>query len=327
MYRWESYGILPPRENRAVTAMCAKKKAVPSKMWRIAGEPVRSQPLSAAEQEAFSEEFFIYRQFRSGTENGLDWVTPAAARLHQGAAMAVAASLCERYAGTYGRKAVVKVVSATAAIPAPLSARMARRTDFLLGAALWLLDYWEMHCGSDDDYLSLLPLEPDERLEYDIPFSEDLDHSRDVLVRTLTLLCGREGIYRREFRALLVLVDDEAAAELCQRFKAAFLDYMERILEVYDRLQPVTPELPPFLGASLPGPDFMPPDDLLPSERPDTIALFMAPELICRPVAEIQEQLGSRKAAELLSDYGTDIPTPCAPPTCCWSRRKTRWLI
>ena len=66
-------------------------------------------------------------------------------------------------------------------------------SDFLLGAALWLLDYWEMHCGSDDDYLSLLPLEPDERLEYDIPFSEDLDHSRDVLVRTLTLLRDRDG--------------------------------------------------------------------------------------------------------------------------------------
>ena len=128
------------RENKAVTAMCAKKKAVPSKMWRIAGEPVRSQPLSAAEQEAFSEEFSIYRQFRSGTKNGLDWVTPAAARLHQSAAMAVAAPLCERYAGTYGRKAVVKVVSATAAIPAPLSVRMARRADFLLGGALWVVD-------------------------------------------------------------------------------------------------------------------------------------------------------------------------------------------
>ena len=170
--------------------MCAKKKAISSKMWRMAGEPLRSQLLSAAEQESFSEEFSIYRQFRSGTENGLDWVTPAAARLHQSAAMAVAAALCERYAGQYGREAVVMVVSATTAVPAPLSARMARRTDFLLGAALWLLDYWELHCGSEEDYLSLLPQEPDARLEYDIPFSEDLDHSRDVLLRILTLLCG-----------------------------------------------------------------------------------------------------------------------------------------
>ena len=288
--------------------MCAKKKAISSKMWRMAGEPLRSQLLSAAEQESFSEEFSIYRQFRSGTENGLDWVTPAAARLHQSAAMAVAAALCERYAGQYGREAVVMVVSATTAVPAPLSARMARRTDFLLGAALWLLDYWELHCGSEEDYLSLLPQEPDARLEYDIPFSEDLDHSRDVLLRILTLLCGREETYRKEFRALLSLVDNNAASRLRHRFKDAFLDYIDRILEVYNRLQPMLPELPPFFGASLSGTDVRPPDDLLPSERPDTVALLMGPELICRPAAEVQEQLGSRKAAELLSGYGTDDP-------------------
>ncbi len=37
--------------------MCAKKKAAPRKMWRLAGEPIRSQPLSGAEQEAFTEDF------------------------------------------------------------------------------------------------------------------------------------------------------------------------------------------------------------------------------------------------------------------------------
>ena len=187
--------------------MCAKKKAVPRKMWRLAGEPIRSQPLSWAEQEAFTEEFSIYRQFRGSTGDGLNWVTPAAARVHQSAAEAVASALSERYAGRYGRETVVKVVSAAVAVPAPLSARMAQRTDFLLGAALWLLDHWEMHCGREEDYLSLLPTEPDRLLEYDIPFSEDLDHSREVLLRTLTLLYGREGTYRKEFRALLELVD------------------------------------------------------------------------------------------------------------------------
>ena len=288
--------------------MCAKKKAVPSKMWRMAGEPLRSKPLSTSEQEAFSEEFSTYRQFRGGTRNGSNWVSPADARLHQSSAMAVAAFLCERYAGQYGRDAVIKVVSASVAVPAPLSARMARRTDFLLGTALWLLDYWELHCGSEEEYLSLLPPEPDGLLEYDIPFSEDLDHSRDVLLRTLTLLRDRDGAFRKEFRALLALVDNDALAGLRKQFKAAFLDYTDRLLDVYTRLQPVAPEPPPFLGASLPGPDFRLPDDLPPSERPDTIAIFMGPELICRPVAEVQEQLGSRKAAERLSSYGTDDP-------------------
>ena len=288
--------------------MCAKKKAVPRKMWRLAGEPIRSQPLSWAEQEAFTEEFSIYRQFRGSTGDGLNWVTPAAARVHQSAAEAVASALSERYAGRYGRETVVKVVSAAVAVPAPLSARMAQRTDFLLGAALWLLDHWEMHCGREEDYLSLLPTEPDRLLEYDIPFSEDLDHSREVLLRTLTLLYGREGTYRKEFRALLELVDQDAASGLRQRFKAAFLDYMDRSLEVYTRLQPVASELPPFLGANLPSPGFLPLDDIPPSERPETVALLTGPELICRPVEEIQEQLGSRKAAELLSGYGTDDP-------------------
>lgn len=288
--------------------MCAKKKDASRKAWKWAGEPIRAQSLSSAEQAEFAAEFSIYRQFRGGTEMGPSWVTPAAARIHQSAAEAVASALCERYAGRYGREAVVKAVAATAAVPAPLAERMARRTDFLLGAALWLLDYWELHCGSEEEYLSLLPVEPDEALEYDIPFSEDLDHSRDILLRTLTLLCGREGTYRKEFRALLKLLDDGAAADLRQRFKAAFLDYMDRILAACHRLRPMAPEPPSFWGKSLPDQDFLRLDNTPPSERPETVALLMAPELICRPVPEIQEELGSRKAAELLSGYGTDDP-------------------
>ena len=135
--------------------MCAKKKAAPRKMWRLAGEPIRSQPLSGLEREAFAEEFSIFRQFRSGTELGSGWVSPAAARIHQGAAEAVASALCERYSDRYGREAVIKVVSAATAVPAPISERVARSADFLLGAALWLLDYWELHCGSEEEYLSL----------------------------------------------------------------------------------------------------------------------------------------------------------------------------
>ena len=200
--------------------MCAKKKSTPRKMWRLAGEPIRSQSLSAAEQDAFAEEFSIYRQFRSGTELGSGWVSPAAARIHQSADEAVASALCEWYAGRY----------------------------------------------------------------------------------------GREGPYRKEFRALLELLDDDAAAGLRQRFKVAFLDYMERALEAYDRLRPTSPEPPSFWGETLPDRDFLQMNDRLPSECPETIALLMGPELICRPVAEVQAELGSRKAAELLSGYGTDDP-------------------
>lgn len=288
--------------------MCAKKKAIPNKMWRIAGESLRAQPLSGLEQEQLFDEFSSYRSLRSGDDTLSTWVTPAAARLHQSAAQTVAAFLCERYAGRYERETVVKVVSSAAAIPAALAARMAERQEFLLGAALWLLDYWTEHCENSDEYLSLLPPEPDEALEFDVPFSGDLIHSLDVIHRTMTVLYGRDKEYRREFRALLALIDDEAAANLRQQFKAAFLDYTDRALEVYTRLKPVDRLPPPFFGASLPDPDLLPEDDIPPSQRPKVISLLLGTELICRPVAEIQERLHSRKAAELLSGYGTDDP-------------------
>ena len=286
--------------------MCAKKKAIPNKMWKLAGEPLRSQPLSDAEQEQLAEEFSIYRGLRGSSRNGLDWVTPAAARLHQSAAQSVAAFLCGRYAGRYSREAVVKVTAATAAIPASVSARMADRTDFLLGGALWLLDYWEEHCGDEDEYLSLLPLEPDGALEYSLPFSEDLSHSRETILCLLTVLYGRDKAYRKEFRTLLDLIDDNSAAELRCLFRETFLDYMDCAMEIHSRLQPVEREMPAF-PADLSHLSLFS-DEPPPSEDPADIAMLAAPELICRPVQEIQEELGSRKAAELLSGYGTDEP-------------------
>ena len=177
--------------------MCSKKKAIPSKMWRIAGEPLCAQPLNTMEQERFTEEFSIYRGFRGGSEYGLEWVTPAAARLYQSAAQSVAAFLCERYAGRYDRDEVIKVVASTAAVPAALSDRIAGSDDFQLGAALWLLDYWTEHCEDEDEYLSLLPPEPDEKLEYGLPFVEDLVHSRETILRFQTVLRGRDKEYER----------------------------------------------------------------------------------------------------------------------------------
>lgn len=226
--------------------MCAKKKAIPSKMWRMAGEPVRSQPLNAAEQELLSNTFCVHRLPCGGNNSGSPWVLSAAARRHQSAAQAVAAFLCEWYAGRYERESVVRMVSTAAAVPVTMETRMAECQGFLLGAALWLLDYWDEHCEDTDEYLSLLPPEPDEDRVFDVPFSGDLAHSWDIIHRTMTVLCGREKEYRKEFRALLALIDDSNATVLRQQFKAAFLDYTDRALEVYARLQPVDRLPSPF---------------------------------------------------------------------------------
>ena len=177
--------------------MCAKK-SYPQKRWRIAGEPLNAQPLSATEQELFAEEFSIYRSFRGSFDSGLGWVTPAAARFHQSTDQSVTAFLCDRYADRYERDAVVKAVASTAAIPIPVSERMAGHVDFLLVAALWLFDYWDEHCEDEDEYLTLLPQEPNTALEYDLPFVEDLIHSREMMLRLLTVLYGRDKGYRKE---------------------------------------------------------------------------------------------------------------------------------
>ena len=303
--------------------MCAKKKAIPSKMWRMAGEPLCAQPLSAAEQERFDEEFSIYRRFRGSSENGMTWVTPAAARLHQSAAQAVAAFLCERYAGWYERDSVVKVVSSTTAIPAPLSVRVAGREDFLLGASLWLLDYWEGHCENEEEYLSLLPPEPDRSLEYGLPFLEDLVHSRETMLRLLTVLYGRDKEYRKEFRALLELIDADAATEFRRLFRDTFLDYIDRALEIQSRLrfQQAEREMPAF-PADLSRRDWFLDAPLLPSEDPAVAALLM---LICRPVSEVQEELAPGRPQSCCPVMARTSLTRCAPLICFWSMKRTRW--
>ena len=44
------------------------------------------------------------------------------------------------------------------------------------------------------------------------------------------------------------------------------------------------------------------------AENPEIYFLMLASELICRPLSEIQQELHSRKSAELLAGYGVDDP-------------------
>ena len=285
--------------------MCAKKKTAQRKVWKLAGEAVRAA-LTAAEQESVTGDFRVYRPFRGGNDRGIQCVTPAEARVHESAAQAVAAYLCRHYAPRYPRETVVKAVAVTAAIPADLAARSVRDPDFLLGAALWLLDRLEEACEDPDDYLALLPGEANEALDLRLPCALDLTHPWDLVVRTVMVLEGRGTAYRRQFRALLELLGPETAAELRSTFRAAFLDYMDRVLEIYERLRPVARELPEELSQPFARPWEIDPG----AENPEVFALIMAPDLICRPAEEIREAVGSRRAAELLADYGTD--DPCA---------------
>ena len=288
--------------------MCAKKKASFNKTWKLAGEPICSTPLTPAEREKIEEEFWVYKRLRGRETGGMPAVTPVEARTHESAVQAVAGALCQHYESRFQRSTVIKVIAATVAIPANLPKRTADRLNFLMGAALWLLDYLEDACDDPDEYLDLLPEEPSGELEYYMPCAEDLIHDQDTILRMVTVLEGREKTYRRAFRSLLDLIDHDTAAKLRKAFKASLLDYLDRALEIYDRLKPVA-------SSDLPDPmeELTRPSDPLGkadrrSELPEIYFLLLAPDLICYPQSTMQEELHSRKAAELLAGYGTSIP-------------------
>lgn len=288
--------------------MCAKKKASFNKAWRLAGEPIYSTPLTSAEREEIEEEFWVYKRLRGRDSGGMPAVTPTEARIHESAVQVVAGALCQHYESRFQRSTVIKVIAATAAVPTNLPKRTADRLDFLMGAALWLLDYLEDACDDPDEYLDLLPDEPSGELEYYMPCAEDLIHDQDTILRMVTVLEGREKAYRREFRALLDLIDPDAAAKLRTAFKASLLDYLERAIEIYNRLKPaVSSDLPDLMEELIRPSDPLRQADRR-SELPEIYFLLLAPDLICHPQSKMQKELHSRKAAELLAGYGTSIP-------------------
>ena len=120
-------------------------------------------------------------------------VTPAMARTHQSAAQAILPYLFQYYDGRFERSTVIKVVSTTAAVPDDLPGHIARQSEFLMGAALWLLDYLEDACDDPDEYLDLLPVGPSEDLEYDMHCADDLLHDRTTILRIATLLDERRS--------------------------------------------------------------------------------------------------------------------------------------
>lgn len=282
--------------------MCAKKKTTQHKTWKLAGEPMRCPSLSATEKGRIASEFsdneFIIRQkLMPGC------MTSNEAVVCEDAAVAISAYLCEHFADCHEREAVIASVATMAAVPIKVSAGTSKLPTFLMGAVLWLLDYLEETCEDPDEYLSLLPPEPDGVMEYRLPLAEDLEHSREAILRMLTVLAGRGGAYRKNFRSLLDMIKDDDAVRLRRLFKDALLDFVDRALNVCQLLN-IAPWVPQSINV------LNPPCSLneFQDEHPSIRFLHMAHGLICRPVSVTRKKLHSLKAAELVSGYSTNDP-------------------
>lgn len=164
--------------------MGGKKKAAPTKTWSLAGEPVYSSALSPSEERVFKETASHYREIAVQMREDFDRFSGAvsAARTGQQAARASLGFFCKYFEGKYQRIDIVKALATAATLPAPSAEHLSTSSIFMLGAALWLLDYVKRQ-ELEDQFYPLLPEELDEEIDFATPAVDDLNHSRDEIVR------------------------------------------------------------------------------------------------------------------------------------------------
>lgn len=293
--------------------MGSKKKTGRTKVWKLAGDPVYPSALSPEEEQLFADAFFWNEMFSMG-DSPLFGVSAAQMKSRESAARACLEYFCRQFGEKYHREDIVEALTTAASLPATLSETMPNVLSFLLGAALWFLDYMYIH-KLGDKFDALLPFEPDDEVIFRTPAVDDFTHSWTDILLPISVIAGRKGKHRKAFRNILALVDKETAAHLRSGFKDVLFDYFGRLLEVSTRVKPPAAPVkaaPPFALAAKPslddilesdGPPFSPEDS-----SPDVEFLMQTMFLLGAPMTQLQEELRSRKSAELLAGFTVRNP-------------------
>ena len=302
--------------------MGGKKKASPAKTWSLAGEPVYSPALSPSEERVFKETVSHFREIAARMRDESDRFSRAvaAARAGQQAAWASAGFFCRYFEGKYQRIDIVKALAAAAVLPAPSAEYLGTSPTFMLGAALWLLDYVKRR-ELEERFYPLLPEELDEEIDFATPDVDDLNHSRDEILGVMAVFMNRKRDSRQAFKKICGLVDKETALKMKNVFKDAVLDYFDRFLEVSARVAssapdgrytPMFPASPPlhsgFFGTGgfdQPGP---PPEG---DPAKDHAALWFLTNtalLIGASPERIRKTLHYRRSSELMEGFQIQDP-------------------
>lgn len=301
-----------------VPGMGRKKKAASAKSWTLAGEPVYSSPLAPPEERVFKEAI-------SSLRSAAIQMREVSPRFSQGGAMkkgeqAARASLgyfFKYFDGKYRREDIAEALAKAAALPGPVADHCNSSCCYMLGAALWLLDYVERE-ELWDELVPLLPPELDDEIDFATPAVDDLAYPRDHMLGLMAVFMERKGKQRQVFRKIWSLVDPETAGGLKNAFKAVLLDYFDRYLEVCSRVNPsagsdsgeASPLLSPpafcdSLGMNVFDdlPDFNPARD-----HADLWFLMYTTLLIGKSSEEVRETLYFRRSSELLLGFRVDDP-------------------
>lgn len=222
--------------------MGSKKKVSSAKSWTLAGEPVYSIALTPTEERVFKETVSRFRETALFMREESDRFARAGAIAKAGeqAARASVGFFCKYFDGKYQRVDIVKALATAATLPSPSAERLSTSPCFLLGAALWLLDYVKNH-DLEDKFYPLLPDELDDEIGFVTPTVDDLRHTLDEMLGVIAVFMKRKTSSRQAFRKLWGLVDKETAGSIKSAFKDAVLDYLDRFLEVSTRVTPSTP--------------------------------------------------------------------------------------
>lgn len=297
--------------------MADKKKSGASKNRRLAGEYIYSSALPPEEESALKQISALFRPLIPKASS---------AKVGESAVRAIEPLVRQRFP-QYPARDLAEALALAVLIPASLSDEAVDETHFLLGAALWFLDYAQERVL--DDFYSLLPIEPDEELEYMMPMLDDLSHSHGTILRTMTILRHRKDKHNREFRQMLALLEKSDTKELRLAFMEKLLDYFGRYMEVRVRVKSVVDEKPipsstsilskphlpgvePFeVTSAVPFPSLTPGSPFMNSfseKWPEIEFLMDTPRLIGTTQECMRKSFHSKRMVNLLSGFRIENP-------------------
>lgn len=217
--------------------MSGKKKSGPVKNWKLAGEPVFISALPPEEERVLKSVAALFTP-----------LSPRNSFIRTGESMTRAIEpMLRQHFPQYPAKDIAEALSIAVLIPVRFDEGVIDEDHLLLGAAIWLLDYLQAYV--EEDFYSLLPVEPDDELAVTLPIIDDLSHTRGSVLRVMTVLRHRNDSCSKEYRRLLSVIRKPDAEKLRGAFLEKLLDYFGRYMEVRVRVKTSSEAKPSSTGA------------------------------------------------------------------------------
>lgn len=298
--------------------MGGKKKTNKTKGFTIAGEQAFAPRLSVPEEQMFKK-IAARRRFAAEliAENNFDLNGLVSSMIkRESIAKGTMGYFLQQFEGKYQRMDIVEGIAKAVLVPGPNGDEFTSSIFYLIGVAIWFLDYIK-NSGLEGNLYAILPEEFDESIEWNMPVMADLMHSNDEILGVMTLIRNRKKEQRLAFKELCGLVDQETVDGLKKTFRDTLLDYVDRYLEICAHITPSRPftskNAAPFsMGSPSICDPFCPDISFDPSmqvkKQPEMSFLYDTQALVGKPPEVVQKNLHFRRSSDLLIGFKTPNP-------------------